>query len=139
VKTEGWGKSYKKIAIASGKGGVGKTWLAITLSHALANSHRNVLLFDGDLGLANVDIQLGLMPKHDLGGVLAGRLPLNQATMPFGDGNFDIIAGRSGSGNLANISASRLQSLNEDLTMLSLSYDHIIFDLGAGVERTVEI
>ena len=137
MKTEGWGKSYKKIAIASGKGGVGKTWLAITLSHALANSQRNVLLFDGDLGLANVDIQLGLMPKHDLGGVLAGRLPLNQATMPFGDGNFDIIAGRSGSGNLANISASRLQSLNEDLTMLSLSYDHIIFDLGAGVERTV--
>ena len=54
-------------AIASGKGGVGKTWLAITLSHALSNLGRKTLLFDGDLGLANVDIQLGLMPKHDLG------------------------------------------------------------------------
>ncbi len=50
------------IAIASGKGGVGKTWFAITLAHALARAGRRVLLFDGDLGLANVDIQLGLTP-----------------------------------------------------------------------------
>ena len=135
--SDGWGILYKKIAVASGKGGVGKTWFAITLSHALANNNRNVLLFDGDLGLANVDIQLGLMPKHDLGGVLTGRLPLNQAAIAFDDGGFDIIAGRSGSGNLANISVSRLTALNEDLTMLSSSYDHIVFDLGAGVERTV--
>jgi len=77
------------------------------------------------------------MPKHDLGGVLAGRLPLNQAAMAYEDGGFDIIAGRSGSGNLANISPSRLHSLNEDVTMLASSYDHVIFDLGAGVERTV--
>jgi flagellar biosynthesis protein FlhG len=131
--TNSWGT----IAIASGKGGVGKTWLAITLSHALANNRANVLLFDGDLGLANVDIQLGLMPKHDLGSVLAGRLPLNQTTMTYEDGGFDIIAGRSGSGNLANISASRLQTLSEDVKMLSSSYDYTIFDLGAGVEQTV--
>ena len=63
-------------AVASGKGGVGKTWFAITLSHALANLGRKTLLFDGDLGLANVDIQLGLMPKHDLGAVVSGKLPL---------------------------------------------------------------
>ena len=50
------------VAIASGKGGVGKTWLSITLAHALARHGRRVLLFDGDLGLANVDIQLGLTP-----------------------------------------------------------------------------
>jgi flagellar biosynthesis protein FlhG len=130
-------KPHGKIAVASGKGGVGKTWFAITLAHAFADKGRKALLFDGDLGLANVDIQLGLMPKHDLGGVLAGRLPLNQAAMTYEDGGFDIIAGRSGSGNLANISASRLHSLNEDVTMLASSYDHIIFDLGAGVERTV--
>ena len=85
-------------AVASGKGGVGKTWFAITLSHALANLGRKTLLFDGDLGLANVDIQLGLMPKHDLGTVVSGKLPLNQATLSFDDGGFDIIAGRSGFG-----------------------------------------
>ena len=73
-------KGRNVFAIASGKGGVGKTWFAITLTHALAQRGQRALLFDGDLGLANVDIQLGLMPKHDLGNVIAGRLTLNQAT-----------------------------------------------------------
>lgn len=67
------------VAIASGKGGVGKTWFAITLSHALARHGRKVLLFDADLGLANLDIQLGLTPKHDLGGVISGKLTMEQA------------------------------------------------------------
>ena len=124
-------------AVASGKGGVGKTWFAITLSHALANLGRKTLLFDGDLGLANVDIQLGLMPKHDLGTVVSGKLPLNQATLPYEEGGFDIIAGRSGSGNLANVSANRLHSLGEDLILLSAAYQNVVLDLGAGVERTV--
>ena len=59
------------VAVASGKGGVGKTWFAITLAHALSRRGLRTLLFDGDLGLANVDIQLGLMPKHDLGNVIS--------------------------------------------------------------------
>ena len=58
-------KGRNLIAIASGKGGVGKTWLSISLAHALANQHQKVLLFDGDLGLANVDIQLGLVAQND--------------------------------------------------------------------------
>lgn len=125
------------VAVASGKGGVGKTWFAITLAHALANRDTRTLLFDGDLGLANLDIQLGLMPKHDLGDVIAGRLTLNQAVQAFEDGGFDIIAGRSGSGGLANIPVSRLQLLGDDLMLLAAGYDKIILDLGAGVERTV--
>jgi flagellar biosynthesis protein FlhG len=125
------------IAIASGKGGVGKTWLAITLTHALAQQKLRALLFDGDLGLANLDIQLGLMPKHDLGSVIAGRLTLNQAVLTYEEGNFDIIAGRSGSGGLANVPASRLQILGDDLNLLAAAYDKVIIDLGAGVERTV--
>ena len=125
------------VAIASGKGGVGKTWLAITLTHALAQQKLRALLFDGDLGLANLDIQLGLMPKHDLGSVIAGRLTLNQAVLTYEEGNFDIIAGRSGSGGLANVPVSRLQILGDDLNLLAAAYDKVIIDLGAGVERTV--
>ncbi|MBW7852035.1 MAG: MinD/ParA family protein [Rhodospirillales bacterium] len=129
-------KGRNVLAIASGKGGVGKTWFAISLTHAFAKAGQRTLLFDGDLGLANVDIQLGLMPKHDLGSVVAGRITLNQATMPFPDGNFDIIAGRSGSGALANVPISRLQTLGDDLVLLANAYDRVVVDLGAGVERS---
>ncbi|MBT5309575.1 MAG: MinD/ParA family protein, partial [Rhodospirillaceae bacterium] len=136
-RPSGRSQGQNMIAIASGKGGVGKTWFAITLTHALARENLKTLLFDGDLALANLDIQLGLMPKHDLGSVIAGRLTLNQAVLPYEDGNFDIVAGRSGSGGLANVPASRLQVLGDDLVLLSAGYDKVIIDLGAGVERTV--
>lgn len=125
------------FAIASGKGGVGKTWFSITLAHALSKKGQRVLLFDGDLGLANLDIQLGLMPKQDLSNVISGRLTLNQAIVDFPEAGFDIIAGRSGSGGLANIASSRLQMVGDDLALLSANYDTVLMDLGAGIERTV--
>ena len=84
------------IAIASGKGGVGKTCLAIALCHALAKRGRNCLLFDGDLGLANIDIQLGLAPERSLSGVLSERHSMAQAVSRYTAGGFDILAGESG-------------------------------------------
>jgi len=93
----------RTIAIASGKGGVGKTWFAITLAHALARQGGRVLLFDADLGLANVDIQLGLTPRQDLGSVLARRATLADVALRHFEGGFDIIAGHSGSGALSAI------------------------------------
>ncbi len=130
-------KVENMIAVASGKGGVGKTWFSITLAHALANRGAKTLLFDGDLGLANLDIQLGLMPKNDLGAVIAGNLTLNQAVLNYDEAGFDIISGRSGSGGLANIPPNRLQMLGDDLSQISANYDKVLIDLGAGVERTV--
>ncbi len=128
------------IAIASGKGGVGKTWIAVTLCHVLARAGRKVLLFDGDLGLANVDIQLGLMPERDLGNVVSQGLDLRSAVTPFVDDNgkgFDIIAGKSGSGALAALGRPQLKALRNELMMLSRAYDRVILDLGAGVESAV--
>lgn len=130
-------KAANVMAIASGKGGVGKTWFSITLAHAFSRAGQGVLLFDGDLGLANLDIQLGLMPKHDLSAVIAGRMVLAQAITRYTDGAFDVIAGRSGSGSLASLAASRVQMLNDDIAGIAGSYDRVILDLGAGVERTV--
>src|SRR5271155_5130394 len=120
------------VAVASGKGGVGKTWLAITLSHALARARQRVLLFDGDLGLANVDIQLGLTPATDLAAVFAGRTSLQDATIPHA-GGFGIVAGHSGSGALASVAPAALEHLLAALRTATARYQSIVLDLGAGL------
>jgi flagellar biosynthesis protein FlhG len=127
------------IAVASGKGGVGKTWFSITLSHALARAGKKVLLFDGDLGLANVDVQLGLMPKRDLNDVIRGRLGLDKVIQRYEEGGFDIVAGRSGQASLSALPSQRLTLLRDQLLEVADSYDVVIMDLGAGVDRTVRM
>lgn len=125
------------IAIASGKGGVGKTWLAISLSQALARLDQRVLLFDGDLGLANVDIQLGLGPGPDLASVLSGRCSLSRAVRQVEGGGFDVLPGRSGSGQLGQIDATILARLLDELAGLAQSYDVTLIDLPAGIDHAV--
>jgi flagellar biosynthesis protein FlhG len=129
--------SGRTIAVASGKGGVGKTWFAITLAHALAREGQRVLLFDADLGLANVDIQLGLAPPEDLGGVLAGRATLADAIVRHGDGGFDIIAGRSGSGAFATLEPAALERILGELGAQVTRYETVLLDLGAGLDTRV--
>ena len=131
--------SRNVLCVASGKGGVGKTWLAITLSHMLAKQGSRTLLFDGDLGLANVDVQLGLMPDRDLGGVVTGRVALSDAVTRFPAGGFDVIAGRSGTGSLAALDPQRLIALRDDLAALARGYERVVLDLGAGIDGTVRM
>jgi len=125
------------VAVGSGKGGVGKTWFAITLAHALARNGRRVLLFDADLGLANIDIQLGLTPVLDLGSVVSGAATLAGAIEHFVPGGFDILAGRSGSGSLATLEPAALERLLALLTLTAARYDTVLLDLGAGLDRSV--
>jgi flagellar biosynthesis protein FlhG len=94
-------------------------------------------LFDGDLGLANVDIQLGLTPERDLGAVVEGTTTLPGAVTKYEEGKFDILAGRSGSGTLASLPTQRLSELRNDLMALARNYDQVVIDLGAGVDRSV--
>jgi hypothetical protein len=109
------------VAVASGKGGVGKTWFSITLAHALARAGHRTLLFDGDLGLANIDVQLGVAPYRDLGAVIAGKATMAQVVERYEDGGFDVVAGRSGSGNLASLPTSCTPSRKATTTSSSIS------------------
>ncbi len=124
------------VAVASGKGGVGKTWLSITLAHAWTRQGARVLLCDGDLGLANVDVQLGIAPHGDIGAVLNGRATLAQAVARHPAG-FDILAGCSGSGSLAALSPAAVDALLDGLRAAARQYDRVVLDLGAGLDRGV--
>ena len=126
-----------QIAVASGKGGVGKTAIAIALAHCFADLGRKTLLFDADLGLANIDIQLGIMPQHHLGEALRGQCRLKDCIVRAPQGGFDTIVGRSGSASFADLAQPSLQKLVADLTELARDYQTLIVDLGAGIDRTV--
>ena len=128
------------LAVASGKGGVGKTTCSIGTAHAVSSLGERVLLVDGDLGMANIDVQLGLQPVSDISSVLNGRVELKDAVTPAlggadENGGFDVISGRSGSGTLANLSGPGLTKLASGVAALSLSYDRAVLDLAAGADR----
>ena len=135
------GHGARLVAIASGKGGVGKTWLSITLAQCLATRGRKVLLVDGDLGLANVDIQLGLTPRHDLAAVLSGRRGLSDviirhAMQELPAAAFDILPGRSGASSMATLEIEVLGRLLQAIRRLG-SHDTVLLDLGAGIDPTM--
>jgi flagellar biosynthesis protein FlhG len=119
------------IAIASGKGGVGKTWLAITLAQALGQLGRRVVPLDADLGLANADVQLGLNPARGVAEVLAGGALAEAAlALPCG---FHLMPGHSGSGALAGLSGAGLDRAVALPRQLGATWQEVVVDLGAGI------
>jgi flagellar biosynthesis protein FlhG len=124
------------VAIASGKGGVGKTWFAIAMARALALRGQRVLLFDGDLGLANIDVQLGLHPTRDIADILAGRIEAEDAVLRHA-GGFDVLAGRSGNAALASLPETMLAALATIPGLLAHRYDVVLIDLAAGIDATM--
>jgi len=129
------GKGPRVITISSGKGGVGKTNLAINLGIAFHNMGKKVLVMDADLGLANVNVVLGVVPKYNLYNVLKGQKTLKEIVIstPYG---IKIIAGASGFYQLANISDDKKREFVNSLLALN-SADIIIVDTGAGVSDNV--
>jgi flagellar biosynthesis protein FlhG len=128
------------LAVGSGKGGTGKTLVAVSLAHALAHEGEKVLLCDADLGLSNTTVHLGLDKGGDLAGVIAGSRALTDAIVPaFGGihtrGGFDVLAAPAGSGALADIDEVQSKRLIETLRA-ARQYDRIVLDLGAGVDAT---
>lgn len=132
-------KGRNMIAVASGRGGVGKTWFSVSLSHALSLFRQKTLLFDADMGMENVSTQLGLDMTYDLGHAIKGEKSLNQIIYNYDKCKFDILAARSGTAGLASLPVGRLHLLGEDLCFVAADYDKIILDMGVGISKSVKV
>src|SRR5919112_1188249 len=124
------------IAVTGGKGGVGKTSVSVNMATALASMGRRVLLLDGDLGLANVDVFLGLSPRHTMAQVLAGERTLEEIIVesPYG---VNVVPGASGVAEMANLPAAAHLSLVQAFSALSTRVDTLIVDTSAGIAHGV--
>ena len=126
----------KTIAITSGKGGVGKTNIAVNLALALANQGKRVLIFDADLGLANVDILFGYTCQHTLADVIESKMQLSDILVDAPDG-VKILPASSGVLRLERLSMSQLASLADAMERLSSRFDVVLIDTGAGMTESV--
>lgn len=124
------------IAVASGKGGVGKTSIVVNLSLALARRRKRVLLLDADLGLANVDILLGLVPRWDLSQVVRGEKELKEIVIEGPEG-IRLIPGGSGVQELADLTPSQREHLIRSLGQVTEGTDFFLIDTSAGISRNV--
>ncbi len=126
----------KSISVASGKGGVGKTSFVINLALALEELNQRVLIFDADLGLANVDIMLGLSPKFDIRYVFSGQLTLSDIVLKTEYG-FSLIPAGSGVNELTHLTTSQKLLLRAQMEEAFKPYDFLIFDISAGISDNV--
>ncbi len=124
------------LAIASGKGGVGKTNLSVNLGLALAQGGQRIWLLDGDMSLANVDVVMGLRPPYTLGHVLSGQKSLSEI-MITGPCGLRIVPGASGLTDLASLPTSVQERLLRELTTLEEQADVLIIDSAAGIGTNV--
>jgi len=126
----------KILAIASGKGGVGKTFLAANLAAALVRQGERVLVLDADLGLANLDVVLNLMPKVTLHDVFTGRSTLEQAILP-APGGFSVLLAGSGLVEYSHLTPEVREQLLKIIETIAPRYDRILLDTGAGISDVV--
>lgn len=124
------------IAVTGGKGGVGKTNVSVNLSICLANMGRRVALLDADLGLANVDILLGLTPNRNLEDVLAGECSLMDVMVP-GPGGIRIIPASSGTQRMSMLGPMEHAGLIHAFSDISDQLDVLIIDTAAGISDSV--
>lgn len=124
------------LAVTSGKGGVGKTFVAANLGAALVQAGRKVLLLDADLGLANLDIVLGLQPKVNLHDVLTGQVSIDSAILQ-APGGLAVMPAASGLVEYSRLTGEVQDDLRSIIAELGRRYDYLLLDTGAGISDIV--
>lgn len=123
-------------AVVSGKGGVGKSNIALNLAVSLARHRQRVVLFDADMGMANLDVLCGVTPQATLEDVLRGRCTLKDALLS-GPGGFKLVPGSSGVAAMANLDGMQRRRVLGQLAALDRVADHLVLDMGAGISPSV--
>ncbi|HDD45006.1 MAG TPA: MinD/ParA family protein [Candidatus Desulfofervidus auxilii] len=124
------------ISITSGKGGVGKTNVVANLAYVLSQIGKKVLVVDADLGLANIDILLGLTPKYNLQHVILGEKRLSEVIIS-GPGGVRILPASSGVEELAALNSEQKKRLIVEFSFLDDNYDFLLIDTAAGISPNV--
>ncbi|MDB5297211.1 MAG: ATPase involved in chromosome partitioning [Phycisphaerales bacterium] len=124
------------IAVTSGKGGVGKSNVAVNLAVTLARAGKSVVLLDADLGLANADVLCGVDLPANLSHVIARKKELRDVMVP-GPGGFRLVGGASGLARMADLSDADRQRLVDAMAELEAQADVILIDTGAGIGPNV--
>lgn len=126
----------RAIAVAGGKGGVGKTTVAVNLGMSLAMAGRDVMLLDADMGLANVDVLLGLAPSRHLGHLLDGSATLEELVLEAPHG-LKVIPGGSGARRLAQLGNGEHAAVIRAFDELPRPPDYLLVDTAAGLSDNV--
>ena len=123
-------------AISSGKGGVGKTFLTANLASSLVRAGKKVLVVDCDLGLANMDILLGIAPALTLQDVVFEDRDVEEVIITTSAG-FDLLPASSGVKEMGQLMYEKLQTIKEIINTVVPKYDHVFLDTGAGISEVV--
>ncbi|MCC2677557.1 MAG: flagellar biosynthesis switch protein [Pseudobdellovibrio sp.] len=123
------------LSVTSGKGGVGKTSIVSNMAVSLAKQGKRVLVFDGDLGMANVDIFFGVHPQKNLQDVMEGA-PLRECLTPVAQ-NLDLLAGGSGLYGLCHLNAFQRREILAHIAEMNYSYDYLLIDTSPGLHDHV--
>lgn len=129
-------RPVKVIAVTGGKGGVGKTNLSVNLSIALAQLQRRVVLMDADLGLANVDVLLGLQARYNLADVLSGERTMSDILLT-GPSGIKIVPASSRVSQMAKLSQMEHAAIIHAFSELNDQLDVLVIDTAAGISDTV--
>jgi flagellar biosynthesis protein FlhG len=128
--------STRTIAIASGKGGVGKSTFTVNLAYNLRKLDKEVLIIDSDIGMANLDIMLGVQPNYDMGHLLRGECSLEDAVIE-GPAGIKLLSGITGDDTFIDIQNDAMEKLIELGDQIEKNYDYLLIDLGAGAAKSI--